>query len=821
MMFSSNSEFQASNAALEARVEAIVGKLTLEEKIDLLSGAPTQGSTRPNENAGIIEYKMADGPVGVHWWCKASTAYPTSVSAAASFNLELVGKLGWGLGKDSRARGVHLLLAPGVNMYRLPVCGRNFEYFGEDPFLAGEVAVEYIRGVQSHGVSTTVKHFAVNYQEFERHLCSSDVDERTLHEYYLPAFEAAVKRGGTGALMTAYNLLNGVHCSESEVLIQEILKQRWGFDGLVMSDWVSVYSDVPAANAGLDLEMPSPRWFDREHLLPAVADGRVKEAVIDDKIRRLVRLGLCFGWYEREQKLSEIPEDDPETVQIALDLAREGVVLLKNEAGVLPLTKGQKILLIGPHAEVAEIGGGGSAYNQPFRAPSLLEELRALVGESGSVVHQRGYEPERALTLFSTAEFIAPNGERGLLGEYFNNDTFSGEPFAVRADERVDFVWQWQPAVEGMQHKQTSMRWTGFIPVPKAGRYRVYVRCNHGNYKLTLNGKVALEFSDLNLRRFPDVVEITLEEGKAALELSYLRTRNDDGIQLAWEPAEASEQAHREGLTAAREADVVVACFGFTRHTESECDDREYALPASVTNYLKELAQVNPNLIGILFAGGSVDAEPFVGLTRGLLHAFYPGQEGSKALAELLLGLQNPSAKLPFTWEKRLEDRIEYDSYYDSNGSNRVELKNGIFGGYRHFDRAQVEPLFAFGHGLSYTTFEYKNLELSSQVLAEGATLSVSCEITNLGDQSGSEAVQLYLSHQNPRLVRPPQELKGFAKVKLAPGETKRVAIELPAKACCFYDPEVHDWVFEPGNFRVLLGASSRDIRLAGAFTTA
>ncbi|MDX2053652.1 MAG: glycoside hydrolase family 3 C-terminal domain-containing protein [Polyangiaceae bacterium] len=820
-MFSSHPDFTPNGPSIDARIETMLQKLSLEEKIDLLSGAPTQGSTRANENAGIIEYKMADGPVGVHWWCEASTAYPTSVSAAATFNRELVGKMGWGLGRDGRARGVHILLAPGVNMYRLPVCGRNFEYFGEDPFLASEVAVEYIRGVQSQGVCTTVKHFALNYQEFERHLCSADVDERTLHEFYLPAFEAAVKRGGTGALMTAYNLLNGVHCSESQLLIREILKGRWGFDGYVMSDWVSVYSDVPAANAGLDLEMPSPRWFDREHLVPAVKDGRVSEAVIDDKIRRLLRLGLCFGWYDREQKVATIPEDDPETVQVALDLAREGVVLLKNEGGILPLIPTQKILLIGPHAEAPVIGGGGSAYNKPFRAASLLEAVRALLGENAHVMHQRGYEPERALSLFDKSEFLTPTGERGILGEYWNNESWSGEPFLSRVDERVDFAWQWKSPAEGLPNKKISMRWRGFVEVPRAGRYRFYVRCNHGDYTLLLNGKKALAFSKLNLRRFPDVVELELPAGRVALELSYTRPRDDDAIQLAWESADAVAEMQREGLKAAKDADVVVACFGFTRYTESECDDREYALPQDVTNYLQKVAQITPNVVGILYAGGSVDAAPFVGSVRGLVHAFYPGQEGAQALAEILFGKTNPSAKLPFTWEKRLEDRIEFASYYDHDGDNRVTMESGIFGGYRHFDRDNVEPLFAFGYGLSYTSFEYSALALSSPTLSAEGTLGVSCAVTNTGKHAGSEAVQLYISHREPRLVRPPQELKGFAKVRLLPGETKRVEMQLPAAACCFYDPEQQAWVFEPGEFEVRVGSSSRDIRLTAKFRTA
>ncbi|HWO11885.1 MAG TPA: glycoside hydrolase family 3 N-terminal domain-containing protein, partial [Polyangiaceae bacterium] len=344
-MLSNSPTFTPPSPAVEARVQGLLDRLTLDDKLLLLGGKPGPGGPQANsavfgiERVGLPELRMADGPMGVHWWCDASTAYPALIAAAASFDSALWYELGRALGRDCRARGVHILLAPGVNIYRHAYCGRNFEYAGEDPFLSSRFAVAYIRGVQDQGVAATVKHFACNYMEYARHTASSDVDERTLHEIYLPAFKAAVMEAGSGALMTAYNLVNGVHCSEHPGLILDILKGEWGFDGVVMSDWLSTYSVAPAANAGLDIEMPSADMFTAANLKAALAEGEVSLATIDDKVRRLLRLAVCFGWLDHEQHDASIPYEDPETAAVALEVARRGSVLLKNEGGILPLDK--------------------------------------------------------------------------------------------------------------------------------------------------------------------------------------------------------------------------------------------------------------------------------------------------------------------------------------------------------------------------------------------------------------------------------------------------------------------------------------------------
>ncbi|HVZ32446.1 MAG TPA: glycoside hydrolase family 3 N-terminal domain-containing protein, partial [Polyangiaceae bacterium] len=332
-MHSRYAHFTAPSADIERRIQAMIDQLPVEDKILLLGGkqgnggAQANSATFPLRRIGLPELRMADGPMGVHWWCDASTAYPALIAAAASFDADLWYRLGTALGRDCRARGVHILLAPGVNIYRAALCGRNFEYAGEDPFLSSRFAVGYIRGVQDQGVAATVKHYAVNYQEYGRHTVSSDVDERTLHEIYLPAFKAAVTEGGSAALMTAYNLVNGVHCSEHGPLINGVLKGSWKFDGIAMSDWLSTYSVADAANAGLDLEMPTADMFSLANLRQALASAAVSEATLDDKVRRILRVAVCFGWLDREQQDASIPYDDPASAQVALEVARKGTVL--------------------------------------------------------------------------------------------------------------------------------------------------------------------------------------------------------------------------------------------------------------------------------------------------------------------------------------------------------------------------------------------------------------------------------------------------------------------------------------------------------------
>jgi beta-glucosidase len=798
----------------------LLEKLELEEKLQLLGGKPGRGgaqansATFPIERIGLPELRMADGPMGVHWWCDASTAYPALIAAAASFDTALWYRLGSALGRDCRARGVHILLAPGVNIYRGPYCGRNFEYAGEDPFLSSRFGVEYIRGVQDQGVSATVKHFAVNFMEYARHTASSDLDERTLHEIYLPAFKAAITEAGSGALMTAYNLVNGVHCSEHPGLILDILKGEWKFDGVAMSDWLSTYSVADAANAGLDLEMPTADMFTAANLKAALAAGEVSLDTIDDKVRRLLRLAVCFGWLDHEQKDASIPYDDPATSEVALEVARRGIVLLRNESDFLPLDAGVKrtIAVLGPYAHPAVFGGGGSSFTPPHRATSLLEGLKQLAS-GAEILHAPGPDPNPQRGVFAASVFECAEG-KGLIAEYFDNNHLEGQPLVRRVDERVDFAWGIRPPAEGITEKQFSVRWTGVIRPERSGRHAFYSRSHDSQYRVIVEGKAVIDTWAVP-ENGPQRGELVLEAGKAySVCVEYRKTRFFSGMQFGWQYTDGGAAETAKCVALARRADIAVVTAGWDNVSEAEGFDRGFAMNPEIENMLLEVARVQPNTIVVLTAGGNLDMSRWIDRVRGVLHAFYPGQAGGQALAEIIFGVVNPSGKLPATFEARAEDRGSFDSYFDSDGDGRIELTDGVFSGYRYFDREGIAPRFAFGFGLSYTKFSFAELSLSSPRIAAGAALDVSVRVTNSGPRSGAEVVQVYVRDVVSRLPRPPKELKGFARLELAAGASGVARIQLPPEAFEYYDPAQKRWVLEPGEFEILVGASATDVRL-------
>lgn len=826
-MHSSHPQFTPPSPAVEARINGMIAKLSLEDKIDLLAGSSDKkrdgGDTVAKPHAGIPSFKMADASVGIHWWTDASTTYPATIALAASFNRELAGEFGKAVGRDARARGIHILLGPGVNMYRSALCGRNFEYLGEDPVLAAQLVTEYIRGCQSQAVSATVKHFALNNQEFERNHTSSDADERTLREVYLPAFEAAIRDGGSGALMTSYNLVNGVHASEHDHLVREVLKGEWGFDGVAMSDWVSVYSTVNAANAGLDLEMPVAQWFTREKLLPAVKNGLVGEAVIDDKIRRLLRLAACFGWLDHPQKDESIPLHDESTAAVALAVAREGVVLLKNAGGILPLDrkKLKRLAVIGPMAHPAVIGGGGSAYNKPWRSVSILDGIKAHA-QGVEVCFTEGAKAMREFASFAETAYTTADGVPGMTATYFNTLDFSG-PVVRSVVERVHHEdWQGpeKPIAEGVDKNCFSIRWRGFFTAPETGVHVIHLRAWDGGIRLTVGGEVLIDrLGDKILGTSSFQRSLTAGQ-KVEVVVEFVRNNAWNMIGFGVEPLSRLKAEQDAAVALAKSCDAVVYCGGFNHRTEAEGVDREFVMqPAESDELLAAVAAANPNTVAVLTGGGNLDMNRWIDAVAGVLHAWYPGQEGGRAVAEILFGEVNPSGKLPATFEKRLEDRSSFDCYHDADGDKRVTYADGIFGGYRHFDRSGIAPRFPFGFGLSYTTFAYENLTLAATEIKAKGRVKVACEIVNTGTREGRETVQLYIRDEAAAHIRPVKELKHFAKVALKPGKRKRVTFTITAKDLRYFDPDQRKWVVEPGSFQVLVGASSADIRLEGRFT--
>ncbi|MDT5295551.1 MAG: beta-glucosidase, partial [Acidobacteriota bacterium] len=709
---------------------------------------------------------------------------------------------------------------PGVNIYRSPTNGRNFEYFGEDPFLAARIAVGYIRGVQSQGVSATVKHFMGNNSEFDRHNTDSRIDERTMREIYLPTFEAAVREARVGAMMDSYNLVNGEHASQNNHLLNEIAKLEWGFDGLLMSDWFATYDGVAAANGGQDLEMPFGAFMNRATLLPAVQQGKVTVAVIDEHVRRILRTAARFGWLDRDQREASVPRFNQQGRQAALQAAREGMVLLKNDGGLLPLARGKvkSIAVVGPDAYPAVPVGGGSARVEPFAAVSFMEGLSNALGTSANVYYQRGIPTLGEMAEATDFSNAAAAGKPGLSAEYFKTEDLTGPPAVTRTEQHVNYG----PGARATLPEQTmAARWTGYYTPQSAGSYDIFVQStgeDGGFYRLYVDDRLLFDnWKTSRALTSSATLQLDARPHKVLLEQhgrsGWLGTKLRLGVLR--QGAAVSDEAKR----LAAKADVVVVAAGFDAETESEGADRTFGLPPGQDELIREMAAANKNTVVVLTSGGGVDMSAWASSVPALVEAWYPGQEGGTALAEILLGDVNPSGRLPVTFERRWEDNPAHESYYPAAGMNRVEYKEGVFIGYRGYEKNGTRPLFPFGHGLSYTAFKYSNLKVSPVGNAGESRFEVSFDVKNTGAREGADVAQIYVGDSHAKVARPPKELKGFAKVSLRPGESRRVAVTLDRRALSFYDAEAKQWHAEPGDFDVLVGRSSEQIELRGKLT--
>ena len=804
----------AITPAIEARANAMLKQLSLEEKVDLIGGF-NDFYIRGIKHIGLPALKMADGPFGVRNYGPSTTF--GGIGLAASWDPDLAQRMGAVIGQDARARGVHFMLGPGVNIYRAPMCGRNFEYFGEDPFLASRTAVAYIKGMQSQGVSATIKHFMGNNQEYDRHNIDSIIDERTMREIYLPTFEAAVKEAHVGAIMDSYNLTNGVHMSQNGYLNTDVAKKEWGFDGIMMSDWDSTYDGVGAANGGLDLEMPSGKFMNRSTLLPAVKAGRVSEATIDDKVRRILQTAIRFGWLDREQTDLSIPQLNQPGRSVALEAARSGMVLLKNEGNVLPLdkTKIKSLAVIGPDAYPAQVVGGGSAGVRPFTAVSYLEGLAGYLGGSATVYYEKGIPSLDEMA--DATEFSSDKGgkQRGLSAELFNNPNLSGEPALRRTDQHINFD---RAVGDGVNQNEVSARWTGYFTPSTPGEHLVFVLGGgeEGGIRLYLDDKLVIDnWSRANSRISQVRMALSAEAHKIRFEYFVHGSYGGPKVGIIRPDAMVSAAAN----TLASRADAVVVAVGFDPASESEGGDRGVALPPGQDELIKQLAAANKNIIVVVTSGGAVDMASWLDRVPALFQAWYSGQEGGTALAQLLFGEYSPSGKLPVSFERRWQDNGAHDSYYPAGAEKKVVYSEGLFLGYRHFDKAAVKPLFPFGFGLSYTTFAYKNLSITPAHAAGDQAVSVSFDLTNTGHRAGAEVAEVYVGETHPGVPRPVKELKGFQKIRLNAGESRHVTIALDRRAFAYYNAEKHDWTVDAGEFTVFVGGSSAQIELTDKIT--
>ena len=702
---------------IERRVEDALSRMTLEEKVAVLH-AQSKFSSAGVPRLGIPELWCTDGPHGIRpevlwdewdqagWTNDSCTAFPALTCLAATWNPEMSALYGKSIGEEARYREKDVLLGPGVNIYRLPLNGRNFEYMGEDPYLSSRMVVPYIQGVQQNGVAACVKHFALNNQEVHRHGVNVIVDDRALNEIYLPAFKAAVREGGAWAIMGSYNKYRGEYCCHNRYLLNDILKRDWGFDGAVISDWGGTHDTREAIDNGLDLEYGSwtdgltwgasnayDNYFLAAPYLDLLRKSEASVEVLDGKVRRVLRL-IFRTAMNTHKPFGSL--NSPEHAAAARRIAGEGMVLLKNDGGVLPLDLQQtkRIAVIGENAVKMMTIGGGSSSLKVKHETSPLEGILAAVGDRAEVVYERGYV---------------------------------------------------------------------------------------GDVSSSFNG---------------------VESGQDLRE-----TRSAD-------------QLIADAVAAARGADAVIFIGGLNKsaNQDAEGSDRlQLGLPYGQDRLIEALAAANPRLVAVFVSGNAV-AMPWIDRVPAVLEAWYSGSEAGNALADVLFGAVNPSGKLPFTFPVRLEDNgaIALGEY---PGGDSVKYNESIFVGYRWAEKQQIAPLFAFGHGLSYTTFAYDKVRVDRDELTDKGAIRLSVDVTNTGERAGQEVVQLYIGDEASSLPRPVKELKGFEKIALEPGQTRTVTFTITPEALQYYDDTKGVWVAEPGAFTAFVGSASDDIRGEARFT--
>ena len=798
-------------------IKQLIKDLTLEEKIELLSGFDAW-QTNKIDRLGIPSIKMSDGPNGVRGdgnSGKSSACFPCAISIGSSWNLNLINTLGEELASEAKLKDVDVLLGPTINIHRHPLGGRHFECFSEDPFLTGKIAIEYVKGVQSKNIAACLKHFVGNDTEFERYTVSSNIDERTLREIYLLPFEMAIKEANAKVVMSAYNKLNNIYCSSHENLLIEILKDEWGFDGYVVSDWGAARDTVENAIGGLDLEMPGPAKSWGKNLITAINDKAVPEDLINDKVKRILNVASFCKRFENPIRKPERDNDSKLKRKLLKDAAQEGMVLLKNE-GILPLKKDIKSIgIIGPNAEKAQIIGGGSATLVPYHESHPVSSFQNNFSEKTIVKSAKGCHTYRYLPEINKSL----TKENGFLVEYFNvtdnsNDFISSkvlrgskfwifEGFAKdiigtedRPDIFVKFSCTYVPDISG-EHA---------FEIFAIGKSKLLINNEEiiDNWTDPLPGDAFFAHGSSSKRGASH-----LEKDKSyQIEIQYKFEGNFPAIYIGCQPPDKIDLLD-EALNIAKEVDEVILLVGTNSDWETEGNDRvDFNLPGEQNTLIEKVLEINPNAIIVLNTGSPVDM-PWVNKAKSILQSWYAGQEYGDALFEILTGLVNPSGKLPTTFPKHIKDTPAYSCYPGENLQMSYDEKLLI--GYKWYDRKKIEPLFHFGHGLSYTNFEYSNLRISN---SDKNNFTCSFNIENVGDISGFEISQCYISFMNCDEDEPIKKLQGFDKTYINSGEIKKIEICLDSKSFSTWDIKNHQWEIKKGVFNILIGSSSNDIKL-------
>ena len=816
--------------SVKSRVNQLLKQFTLDDKLSYIGGTgffdfkPIPVPTNSLVNPQIYQ---TDGPLGVRR-NEPSIRFPSGLTLAATWNPDRAHDQGVSMGRDSRARGYFSILGPGMDFYRVPMGGRNFEYMtGEDPFLGSQLNPSEIQGIQAQGVWACAKHYVCNDEEENRTNVQILIDERTLREIYLPPFEAAVKVGHVATVMGAYNGVNGYFCCESPFLLTQVLRNEWGFKGILMSDYDAIHSGLAAALAGCDIDLPAGSFMNQQTLLPWIPNP-LTVADLDAKVTNILTGVISYKFLDRQQLKTSIPLDDPFSEQASLNVAREGLILLQNKGNLLPLNKNtvKKIAVIGNLAEYAPPTGFGSSYVTPIQSTSELNGIRAEVGANTQVdfISVCSLDPANAIWQYSN------NGEitQGLNASYYTSNDLSGNPAVTRVDNQVNFDWDIDPIPVSSNQGSFSAKWTGQVVPTITGDYVFKVR-GDGGLRLILNGTTI--FDNFNSPTTPPVgygptpayyAKASLVKGQTyTIEIDYRRVGGFfdtfeegglTGIQASW--AALTPPSNLAGYNA------VIIAAGISNEYEGEGEDRSFTLPEFQDELIKNVSAVNPQTVVVFHGGGNFDSEQWINQVAGLVEAFYPGQHGGQALAEILFGDVNPSGKLPITMEKRAQDNPAYATFPNpvNQHPDVLNYSEGIFVGYRGYDHNSVAPLFPFGFGLSYTTFSFSNLNISPAGYDGTQPVTVTFTVTNTGSVPGAEVAQLYVGEQNAPVPRPIRELKGFQKVFLNPGQSVTVALQLDQRSFAYWNTNIEKWDAPKDTYNIWVGSSSQlsDLTLQG-----
>ncbi len=834
----------------EKAAEKTLAKMTMEEKLAYIGG--TGGwDVKPLSQYGIPQIHGADGGVGVRYTSEGNAqgvVYPSGPNLAATFNPRRAIDLGRALGYDTATGGYQFVTGPGVNLYRMPYGGRAFEYLsGEDPFLGASLGPGVINGIQSRGVWANAKHFAANDQESSRFKLDEAIPERVLREMTLPPFESASKNSKVAMMMCAFQKVNGEFACENDHMMRDILKTEWGYPGFVQSDYNAVVHGLDAAQAGTDLDMMGYQ-MNSKVLKPFLDSGELSPATIDDKVRRILKQIYLYK-FDSKAPLTAHNMNSSTSNKVALNAAREGIVLLKNQNNLLPLDRKsvKKIAVVGNLAKYAPPTGFGSAN---VMAANYISELSGLqqLAPNAKVDFIDGLSLDPTTTVWSSTN-SAGNDVQGLKAEYFANTNWSGDAAVTRTEKQIDLDWandsdlpfdsntgsadpySNKGSTSGQLNgdtSSTSIRYSGKITPTQSGEQVFKVRAD-GAIRLWVNGKKIIDNGAGNPipgnsipPTIPEFAKIELEAGKTydvKMEYSrragYLSTMGGlVGVQMSWASLNAPQD-----LSA---YDAVVVAVGNSSEYEGEGFDHSFDLPEFQSELIQSIAKVNPNTVVTMFGGTGLKMSDWIDQVPVALHAFYPGQNGGQALAEILYGKVNPSGKLPISIERNIEDNPVYASFPKFANDNSIETmdyKNDLFLGYRGYEKKGIKPLYPFGYGLSYTTFGYSNISVTPGVTVGNAPIKVSFDLTNTGKVGGSEVAQLYVGQQSPKVERAIKELKGYKKVFLQPGESKRVTIELNDRSLAYFDEKSKQWVVDADSFNLSVGSASDDIRLNAKLT--